>query len=72
VPPAVNRAIDHEEARRLAAAIEDLPARMRDVIVGRVFEQRPFEEIAAGLGCSPGAARVLWTRALRRLRAACE
>jgi RNA polymerase sigma-70 factor (ECF subfamily) len=64
----VSRLIDEEEAARLAAALEELPANMREVILRRVFDGQPFEELARELGCSPGAARVTWTRAIHRLR----
>jgi len=64
-------AMDREHALRLAAAIERLDERMRAVVVGRVFEGRSFDDIAASIKCSPGNARVLWTRALRRLRELC-
>lgn len=65
-------AIEREEARRLAAAIEQLPEQMQEIVVSRVFDQQPFEEIARELECTPGAARVAWTRAIRRLRAALD
>jgi RNA polymerase sigma-70 factor (ECF subfamily) len=65
--PAVE-AVLHEEDARLAAALEALPDDMRAVVVGRVFQREPFEVVARALGRSPGAARVLWTRAVRRLR----
>ncbi len=57
-----------EEDARLAAALAQLPDAMRAVIVRRVFHREPFEAVAQALGRSPGAARVLWTRALRRLQ----
>jgi RNA polymerase sigma-70 factor (ECF subfamily) len=57
-----------EQDARLAAALEALPPDMRTVVVRRVFHQEPFEVVARGLNRSPGATRVLWTRALRRLR----
>jgi RNA polymerase sigma-70 factor (ECF subfamily) len=60
--------IRQEEAARLARAIADLPPDMREVVQRRVFHQQPFDEVAGALGRSSGAARVLWTRALRRLR----
>jgi len=66
------KAVDAEEALRLAAAIEGLPAAMREVVLRRVFHQEPFEALARELGCSPGAARVNWTRALRKLRQALQ
>src|SRR5262249_40083509 len=58
----------HEDDARLAPAIAALPPDMRAVIVRRVFHNEPFEAVARRLGRTPGAARVLWTRALRRLR----
>jgi RNA polymerase sigma-70 factor (ECF subfamily) len=61
-------AMDREQALRLATAIAGLDERMRTVVIGRSFEGRSFDEIALLLGCSSGAARVLWTRALRQLR----
>jgi RNA polymerase sigma-70 factor (ECF subfamily) len=60
--------VDEEEAARLAAALEQLPAAMREVVVRRVFDEQPFEALARDMGCSPGAARVTWTRAIARLR----
>jgi RNA polymerase sigma-70 factor (ECF subfamily) len=63
-----SQAVLREDDARLAAAIAALPDDMRAVIVRRVFQGEPFEEVARALGRSPGATRVLWTRALRRLR----
>lgn len=60
--------IDEEQAVRLASAIERLPEPMREVIVRRVFGREPFDSLARSLGKTPGATRVLWTRALARLR----
>jgi RNA polymerase sigma-70 factor, ECF subfamily len=58
----------HEQDARIAAALEQLPEDMRAVVVGRVFRGESFEMVARALGRSSGSARVLWTRALRRLR----
>jgi len=44
-----------------------LAADYREVFVLRNIEYIPFNEIATRLGRSPGAARVLWTRAMQRL-----
>jgi RNA polymerase sigma-70 factor (ECF subfamily) len=60
--------LNREDAARLAAALETLPEAMREVVVRRTFDGEPFEQVARAVGRSPGAARVLWTRALRRLR----
>jgi RNA polymerase sigma-70 factor (ECF subfamily) len=67
-PGPATSALLREQDARLAAAIEQLPDDMRAVVVGRVFHREPFEALARTLGRSSGAARVLWTRALRRLR----
>jgi RNA polymerase sigma-70 factor (ECF subfamily) len=67
-PGPAAEAVLHEEDARLAAALEALPEDMRAVVVGRVFQREPFEAVARALGRSPGATRVLWTRAVRRLR----
>jgi DNA-directed RNA polymerase specialized sigma24 family protein len=58
----------NEQDACIAAALEQLPEDMRAVVVGRVFRQESFESLAGSLGLSSGNARVLWTRALRRLR----
>lgn len=57
-----------DQFARLAAAIEQLPTDMHDVVVCRVFNREPFDQVANALGRSPGATRALWTRSLRRLR----
>ncbi len=64
----VSCALDREQTLRLAAAVEELPEPMREVIVRRVFYQEPFDIVAGAMNRSPGAARVLWTRAIRQLR----
>jgi RNA polymerase sigma-70 factor (ECF subfamily) len=61
-------ALLREDDARLAEAIAQLPDDMRSVIVRRIFHQEPFEIVAQTLNRSPGSARVLWTRALRRLQ----
>jgi RNA polymerase sigma-70 factor (ECF subfamily) len=70
VPGPDGQAVLREDDARLAAALATLPPDMNAVIVRRVFHREPFEVVARALGRSPGAARVLWTRALRRLRQA--
>jgi RNA polymerase sigma-70 factor (ECF subfamily) len=61
-------AVRHEEERRLASTLERLPPDYREVLVLRHLEDLPHEEIARRLGRSPGAVRMLWVRALARLR----
>jgi RNA polymerase sigma-70 factor (sigma-E family) len=55
----------------LAAALRQLPARQRAVLVLRYFEDRPTEEIAALLGCGASTVRSQAARALERLRRLC-
>ncbi len=61
-----------EQAVVLADALATLPPDYREVIVLRHLERLKFDEIAARMGRSPGAARMLWTRALERLQRTLE
>jgi RNA polymerase sigma-70 factor (ECF subfamily) len=65
-------AIRHEEAARLAAALDRLPEDMRLVLLGRHVDGLSYGVLAERLGRSEGAVRVLYTRALRRLREECR
>jgi RNA polymerase sigma-70 factor, ECF subfamily len=56
-----------EQAVLLADALEKLPADYREVFLMRNLEHIPFEEIAARMGRSAGAARMLWTRTIKKL-----
>jgi RNA polymerase sigma-70 factor (ECF subfamily) len=56
-----------EQAVLLADALEKLPSDYREVFLMRNLEHIPFEEIAVRMGRSPGAARMLWTRAIKKL-----
>jgi RNA polymerase sigma-70 factor (ECF subfamily) len=60
------------QRRELAALVADqlaaLPPAYREVIVLRNLEGLPFDEVARRMGRSAGAVRVLWLRALDRLR----
>ncbi len=60
-------AVQREQAVRLADALENLPADYREVFILRNLEHIPFDQIAARMNRSPGAARVLWKRAMDRL-----
>jgi RNA polymerase sigma-70 factor (ECF subfamily) len=64
--------LGREEAARLAVALDTLTGPMREVVVRRAFHGEPFGQVAEALGRSEGAARVLWVRALRRLRQALD
>jgi RNA polymerase sigma-70 factor (ECF subfamily) len=52
----------------LRAAIERLPADYRRVMELRYTEGLSFEEVGRRLGRSADAARMLWARAVDRLR----
>ncbi len=63
-----SEAQQHEGAAVLANQLARLPAPYREVLQLRNFEGLAFEEVARQLGRTPGAVRVLWVRALDRLR----
>lgn len=67
LPSPSSMAVRRERAVLLADALEKLPPDYREVFVLRNIEHVPFNEIATRLDRSPGAARVLWTRAMQRL-----
>jgi RNA polymerase sigma-70 factor (ECF subfamily) len=62
----------HAQRREMAALLADqlarLPAHHREVIVLRNLEALPFEEIARRMKRTQTATRVLWLRALGKLR----
>jgi RNA polymerase sigma-70 factor (ECF subfamily) len=60
--------IETERRSKLTQALEQLPDLMSEVIVRRVFLQQQFEEVAEALDKTPGATRVLWSRAVQQLR----
>jgi RNA polymerase sigma-70 factor (ECF subfamily) len=66
------RAARHEQAAHLASALSHLPADMQQVLLGRHLDDLPYAALAERLGRSEGAVRVLYTRALRRLRQECQ
>ena len=56
-----------EQAVVLAQAMAQLPADYREVITLRHLEGEDFDAIAARMGRTSGAVRMLWMRALERL-----
>jgi RNA polymerase sigma-70 factor (ECF subfamily) len=60
--------IADEEGQRVRAALERLPERQAQVIILRVRDGLPYEEVGRRLGCSPDAARMLYERAREKLR----
>ena len=57
-----------EQSVLLADALARLPDDYREVIIMRHLERKRFDAIAQALGRSNGSVRMLWTRALERLR----
>ena len=58
-----------EEAVQLADRLSQLPADYRQVLMLRNLQSLPFEEVARQMDRSVGATRMLWLRAIERLRA---
>lgn len=59
-----------EAQDRLLTALERLPQKQRDVFLLRAQQGMPYEEIAESLGTTPGAARVHYHHAVKRLKEA--
>lgn len=57
-----------EDAEGVRAAVAGLPPTLREVLVLRVFEEQPFEQIAEVLGSNTVAVRKRYSRALAELR----
>lgn len=62
------QAMRHEAEVRLADVLASLPDDHREVILLRNMEGLPHEEVARRMDRSVGAVRMLWVRALTRLR----
>src|SRR5262245_18106598 len=62
------RAVAREQATRLAAALESLPANYADVIVLRHLEGLPFAEVSKRMRRTQDSVKKLWVRAIARLR----
>lgn len=67
VPPE-RAAVLREESARVAAAIERLPADMQQVLLMRLVDDVPHAAVAAELGRTEQAVRMLFVRAVRRLQ----
>ncbi len=64
VRSALSTAVMHEEAERLGSALERLDADHREVIVLRKLEELSFQDVAARMGRSEDACRMLLARAM--------
>jgi RNA polymerase sigma-70 factor (ECF subfamily) len=67
-PSPSDEAVRHEQGVLLADALARLPEDYREVIVLRNLEGLSQEEVGARMGRALGAVRMLWLRALSRLR----
>src|SRR5947209_9800116 len=68
VPTPSVQVMADEQLRRLQLAISRLPDDYRRAIALRYHEGLAFEEVGRRLGRSPDAARMLWARAVDRLK----
>lgn len=66
-PSPSQQAWRRERSVVLADAIAKLPADHQEVVLRRVFRHQRWDEVAREMGRSTDAARMLWTRALKRL-----
>ncbi len=57
-----------ERVALVADQLAKLPPQYRDVLVLRHLEELPFEKVAERMGRTAAAARMLWVRAIDRLR----
>ncbi len=64
-----SEAVAEDLAARLGACVRTLPRLQRDVFLLRAQQGMPYEEIAGALGTTPGAARVHYHHAIKRLKA---
>ena len=64
----LDRTIEMESVVAAAAAIDELPLPMREIVIRRAFHHHSFNEIAESMNRTPGVVRVIWARALRKLR----
>jgi RNA polymerase sigma-70 factor (ECF subfamily) len=67
-PDPLAQAAGRDDARRLLALLEQLPAAQREVIRQRVYEGKRFREIAADLKCPLNTALARMHEGLKRLR----
>jgi RNA polymerase sigma-70 factor (ECF subfamily) len=63
-----SEALMHESLIRLSDAIANLSAEHREVIILRHVQGMPFKEIGDRLNKTSGAVRMLWMRAIEKLR----
>lgn len=57
-----------ETARKVRELVSELPARQREVVLLRVFEELPVNETARMMGCREGTVKALLHKATAKLR----
>jgi RNA polymerase sigma-70 factor (ECF subfamily) len=62
------RVVRHEQAVRLAEAMDRLPPASREVLILRHFQELSFPEIASQMDRTVDSVKNLWIRALARIR----
>ncbi len=63
-----DQAQSSERAALVADHLAQLPTQYREVLVLRHLEELPFEQVATRMGRTAAATRMLWVRAIDRLR----
>jgi RNA polymerase sigma-70 factor (ECF subfamily) len=67
--PPLEDVVEHREAGQLvAAAVAGLPPRQRAMIVLRLYQDLPYQEIARIMGCTEGTVKATMFAAVRKLR----
>jgi RNA polymerase sigma-70 factor (ECF subfamily) len=67
-PSPSEQAMKAEQERAVQQALDRLPPDYRAVLLLRIWERLPFEQIGQALGLSPNAAEKLYARAVRKAR----
>lgn len=62
----------HDAGNEVSDLLDSLSDKARDILILRVFEGLPADEVAQLVGSTPGAVRVAQHRALAKLRAVVE
>ncbi len=57
-----------ETGRQVAGAVAGLPPRQRAMVVLRLYQDLPYQEIARVMGCSEGTVKATMFSAMRKLR----